>query len=203
MTRLKVGLAVQHRGATAGARLARVAPSRRRMGKNNDLRQRKKNGTDTAESEMINPPKKHPRRGGGKKAKRKVAKTCSHSVLVLAWTPTTKLSPGDITEYAEEGAYIHGLTMEGARWDVAEGTIKDSKPKELRCLLPVINVVPVTNDKLDTTGYYMCPVYMNMQRANVYSAQVSTFTLKHPEDQPSVKWTLASVALLMQDELAA
>ena len=36
------------------------------MGKNNDLRQRKKNGTDTAESEMINPPKKH--RGGGKKA---------------------------------------------------------------------------------------------------------------------------------------
>ena len=118
-------------------------------------------------------------------------------------TQVTKLSPGDITEYAEEGAYIHGLTMEGARWDVAEGTIKDSKPKELRCLLPVINVVPVTNDKLDTTGYYMCPVYMNMQRANVYSAQVSTFTLKHPEDQPSVKWTLASVALLMQDELAA
>ena len=36
------------------------------MGKNNDLRQRKKNGTDTAESEMINPPKKHPRRGGKK-----------------------------------------------------------------------------------------------------------------------------------------
>jgi dynein heavy chain len=28
------------------------------------------------------------------------------------------------------------------------------------------------------------------------------FTLKHPEDQPPVKWTLASVALLMQDELA-
>ena len=38
------------------------------MGKNSDLRQRKKNSTDTAESEMINPPKKHPRRGGGKKA---------------------------------------------------------------------------------------------------------------------------------------
>ena len=48
-------------------------------------------------------------------------------------TEVTKLSPGDITEYAEKGAYIHGLTMEGARWDVAEGTIKDSKPKELRC----------------------------------------------------------------------
>ena len=58
-------------------------------------------------------------------------------------------------------------------------------------------------DRYDTKGYYMCPVYMNMQRANVYSAQVSTFTMKHPEKEPPVKWTLASVALLMQDELAA
>ena len=118
-------------------------------------------------------------------------------------TEVTKFSANDISEYSEEGAYIHGLTMEGARWDTGEGTIKDSKPKELRCLLPVIKVIPVTTDKYDTTGYYACPVYMNMQRANVYSAQVSTFTLKHPEDQTSIKWTLASVALLMQDELAA
>ena len=118
-------------------------------------------------------------------------------------TEVTKFSANDISEYSEEGAYIHGLTMEGARWDTGEGSIKDSKPKELRCLLPVIKVIPVTTDKYDTTGYYACPVYMNMQRANVYSAQVSTFTLKHPEDQTSIKWTLASVALLMQDELAA
>ena len=118
-------------------------------------------------------------------------------------TEVTKVTPQEIDKYSEEGAYIHGLTMEGARWDVQEGTVKDSNPKELRCLLPVINVIPVTTDKYDVTGYYKCPVYMNMQRANVYSAQVSTFTLKHPPDQPSVKWTLASVALLMQDELAA
>ena len=117
-------------------------------------------------------------------------------------TEVTRLQPSDIEEYSEEGTYIHGLTMEGARWDQDQGMVMDSKPKELRCLLPVIKVIPVTADKYDTDGYYMCPVYMNMQRANVYSAQVSTFTLKHPEDQPPVKWTLASVALLMQDELA-
>ena len=118
-------------------------------------------------------------------------------------TEVTTLNPGDVTEYSEEGTYIHGLTMEGARWDSKGGTLKDSNPKELRCLLPVIKVIPVTTDKYDTKGYYMCPVYMNMQRANVYSAQVSTFTMKHPEKEPPVKWTLASVALLMQDELAA
>ena len=118
-------------------------------------------------------------------------------------TEVTKFSPGEIEKYAEEGAYIHGLTLEGARWDIKEGVVKDSEPKVLRQLLPVVNVIPVTTDKYDTTGYYKCPVYMNMQRANVYSAQISTFTLKHPEDQGPVKWTLASVALLMQDELAA
>ena len=49
-------------------------------------------------------------------------------------------------------------------------------------------MIPVTTDKYDVTGYYKCPVYMNMQRANVYSVQVSAFTLKHLPDQPPVKW---------------
>ena len=54
--------------------------------------------------------------------------------------------------------------------------------------------------QLTTEGIYNCPVYMNMQRANVYSAQVSVFTLKTKD--PNTKWTLASVAMLLQDELA-
>jgi dynein heavy chain len=113
---------------------------------------------------------------------------------------TQKMSPDKITEMLDEGTYIHGLTMEGARWDMATGLVKDSIPKELRVLLPVMAVVPLTADVYDVTGYYMCPVYMNMQRANVYSAMVGVFTLK-TEDDP-IKWTLASVALLLQDELA-
>jgi len=118
-------------------------------------------------------------------------------------TEVSKVGPEEISEYASEGTYIHGLTMEGARWDTKAGMVKDSNPKELRCLLPVIKVIPITSDKYDIRGYYLCPVYMNMQRANVYSAQVSVFTIKHPPKEPPVKWVLASVALLLQDELAA
>jgi len=113
---------------------------------------------------------------------------------------TSKMSPDKITETLEEGTYIHGLTMEGARWDMKEGVVKDSFPKVLRELMPVMIVVPVRADVYDVNGYYMCPVYMNMQRANVYSAMISVFTLKTSDDP--IKWTLASVALLMQDELA-
>ena len=50
-----------------------------------------------------------------------------------------------------------------------------------------------------TAEYYLCPVYTNMQRANVYSPCVSTFTLFSAE--PVAKWVLASVALLLQDDL--
>jgi dynein heavy chain len=58
----------------------------------------------------------------------------------------------------------------------------------------------VTADKYDLAGVYECPVYTNMQRANVYSPGVSSFTLRSAE--PPHKWVLASVALLLQDELA-
>lgn len=39
-----------------------------------------------------------------------------------------------------EGAYIHGLFMEGARWDTQSGIIVESRLKELFPSMPVINV---------------------------------------------------------------
>ena len=102
------------------------------------------------------------------------------------------------------GVYVHGLTLEGARWDAADGCLRDSAPGQLRHALPVLLVRPVTADAFAAAvaagDLYLCPVYANGQRANVYSPLVSTFTLR-TRDPPS-KWVLASTALLLQDELA-
>jgi len=111
------------------------------------------------------------------------------------------MSVEQVAAPAPLGVYIHGLVLEGARWDREDGVLKESNPNELHPAIPVIQVCPVTADKYNTAGYYLCPVYQNMQRANVYSAMVSVFTLKTAERDS--KWTLASVALLLQDELAA
>jgi len=100
---------------------------------------------------------------------------------------------------AEEGVFIHGLVMEGARWDLKTGLMADSLPSELHPDMPVMVIKPVHVDNYSIAGYYPCPVYMNMQRANVYSAMVGVFTLK--TDKPITKWVLASAAMLMQDEL--
>lgn len=58
----------------------------------------------------------------------------------------------------------------------------------------------MTVDEYSMEGHYACPVYTNMQRANVYSPMVSVFTLRTVD--PPQKWVLASVALLLQDDLA-
>ncbi|XP_050527559.1 dynein beta chain, ciliary isoform X2 [Daktulosphaira vitifoliae] len=94
---------------------------------------------------------------------------------------------------ARDGAYIHGLFMEGARWDILQGVIMESKLKELFPQMPVINVRAITQDKQDSRNVYECPVYKTRTRGPTY---VWTFNLKS-KDKPS-KWTLAGVALLLQ-----
>jgi dynein heavy chain len=121
-------------------------------------------------------------------------------VMTFMTEVTRFTAPEQITEAAPLGVYIHGLVIEGARWDREDACLKDSNPNELHPLMPLIQVKPVTADEFVSEGYYQCPVYTNMQRANVYSPIVSMFTLKTQD--PSHKWTLASVALLLQDDLA-
>lgn len=115
-------------------------------------------------------------------------------------TDVTAKTSAQVTEAAPEGCYVHGFVMEGARWDKESGAVADSHPNELHPTMPVILLRPVTADQYNLDGYYECPVYTNMQRANNYAPLVSVFTLRTNE-APS-KWVLASVCLLMQDDLA-
>ena len=42
----------------------------------------------------------------------------------------------------EDGIYISGLFLQGARWDGEEGTLVDSKAKELFISFPIIHLLP-------------------------------------------------------------
>ncbi|XP_049809049.1 dynein beta chain, ciliary [Schistocerca nitens] len=92
-----------------------------------------------------------------------------------------------------DGAYVHGLFMEGARWDIQAGVISESRLKELFPMLPVLNIRAITQDKIDTRNIYECPIYKTRTRGPTY---VWTFNLK-TKDKPT-KWILAGVALLLQ-----
>uniref|UniRef100_A0A3Q2SZQ2 Dynein axonemal heavy chain 9 n=1 Tax=Fundulus heteroclitus TaxID=8078 RepID=A0A3Q2SZQ2_FUNHE len=105
----------------------------------------------------------------------------------------TKKSREDFSSPPREGAYIHGLFMEGARWDPQTGLIVDARLKELTPAMPVIFIRAIPVDKQENRNVYQCPVYKTRQRGPTY---VWTFNLKTKE-KPS-KWTLAGVALLLQ-----
>ncbi|NWR37180.1 DYH9 protein, partial [Tachuris rubrigastra] len=105
----------------------------------------------------------------------------------------TKKSREDFASPPREGAYVHGLFMEGARWDAQAGLITDARLKELTPAMPVLFIRAIPADKQDTRGMYPCPLYKTRQRGPTY---VWTFNLK-TKDKPA-KWVLAGVALLLQ-----
>ncbi|KAM7371234.1 hypothetical protein PAMP_010722 [Pampus punctatissimus] len=105
----------------------------------------------------------------------------------------TKKNREDFSSPPREGAYVHGLYMEGARWDTQTGLIVDARLKELTPTMPVIFIRAIPVDKQENRNVYQCPVYKTRQRGPTY---VWTFNLKTKEK--SSKWTLAGVALLLQ-----
>jgi dynein heavy chain len=104
----------------------------------------------------------------------------------------SKKNKEDFTSPPREGAYVHGLFMEGARWDVQSGLIQEAHLKDLNPSMPVIFIRAIPVDKQDTKNIYECPVYKTRQRGPTF---VWTFNLKTKEK--SAKWVIAGVALLL------
>ncbi|XP_068406617.1 dynein axonemal heavy chain 11 isoform X2 [Eschrichtius robustus] len=105
----------------------------------------------------------------------------------------TKKTKEDYGHPPREGAYLHGLLMEGARWDSQSGAIVDAHLKELRSAMPVIFAKAIPADRQETKHTYECPVYKTKTRGPNW---VWTFRLKSKEK--AAKWVLAGVALLLE-----
>uniref|UniRef100_A0A8D2LWB2 AAA+ ATPase domain-containing protein n=1 Tax=Varanus komodoensis TaxID=61221 RepID=A0A8D2LWB2_VARKO len=104
----------------------------------------------------------------------------------------TKKYKEEFMQPAREGAYIYGLHLEGARWDVQAGHIAEACLKAPTFAMPVIFVRAIPNNRQEIRNVYECPVYTTKLRGSTY---VSTFHLKTKE-RPA-KWILAGVALLL------
>uniref|UniRef100_A0A8C9AK17 Dynein axonemal heavy chain 11 n=1 Tax=Prolemur simus TaxID=1328070 RepID=A0A8C9AK17_PROSS len=105
----------------------------------------------------------------------------------------TKKTKEDYGHPPREGAYLHGLLMEGARWDTQSGTIVEARLKELTSTMPVIFAKASPVDRQETKHTYECPVYRTKLRGPSY---IWTFRLKSKEK--TAKWVLAGVALLLE-----
>ena len=104
----------------------------------------------------------------------------------------TKKGPEEIEGATRDGAYIHGLFVEGARWDTSTGSLEEAYMKELYPKLPVMQVKAAPIDKVDYKGLYVCPCYKTQDRGPTY-----VFSPAIKSKEPSTKWVMAGVALLM------
>ena len=119
--------------------------------------------------------------------------------LVTMTDVTKKMTPEEVESVSRDGAYVHGLYMEGARWDMAAGCMEDAFMKELYPKMPVILMRAILAEKEDTRGIYRCPVYKQTERATPgYHTPGSgyLFMMQLKTKQPADKWVMAGVAML-------
>jgi dynein heavy chain len=74
-----------------------------------------------------------------------------------------------ITEKPEDGCFIYGLFLEGARWSHEKNSLIDPKPKELFSPLPTLHLQPGGNREPPSESIYRCPVYKILTRTGTLS----------------------------------
>ena len=71
----------------------------------------------------------------------------------------------ELTMRPENGCYIRGLFLEGARWDMESFELAESRAKELFTDMPIMWLIPMADRKIPDSGMYVCPVYKTLTRA--------------------------------------
>jgi len=106
----------------------------------------------------------------------------------------------DVPGPPPDGVYIHGMFMEGARFDAPSNAMAESHPGELFAPVNVMHLMPERIGPDRSGGNYECPFYKTNVRAGTLSTtghstnHVCNFWLPSKED--AVFWTRRGTALI-------
>ena len=122
-------------------------------------------------------------------------------LLTFEFKILDRKKPSDITSKPENGVYVYGMFLEGARWNYEKHLLDDSLPKELYTDVPMIHFIPVANRVLPTTGCYFCPLYKVLSRCGTLSTTGHSTNyilyVELPTDRPQSVWIKAGVAMFL------
>lgn len=122
---------------------------------------------------------------------------------------TAVMEPSGMDGPQEDGATIHGLYMEGARWAASEnpgedGNIAESFLKDLHPVMPLLHVfskqAPALETRLVEQGYYECPVFTCSTRGASNTNAIFGASIKMAETDGKEKWISAAVCLLFSED---
>lgn len=104
----------------------------------------------------------------------------------------------------KDGAYVHGLYLEGARWDADVGVLTESAPKILFTLMPYIWLKPADKKDIKFPHHYTCPIYKTLDRRGTLSTTghstnfVCMIELSMQKKHTARHWVKRGVALITQ-----
>lgn len=121
--------------------------------------------------------------------------------LNFSFTVMIEETMEEVEEMPEDGVYIHGFYMDGARFNREDGVIDDQVAGELYDLMPLIHFKPV-EDYERILDEYACPCYKTGVRAGVLSTTgQSTNFIIHvdiPTNLNPAVWTRRACAMICQ-----
>ena len=107
----------------------------------------------------------------------------------------------DVTMRPNDGCYVYGIFLEGARWDYQDHCLGDPFPKELYSDVPLTHLIPKEDRKPPKQGIYNCPVYKVLSRQGTLSTtgHSTNFVIfmEFPSKDLESKWIKAGTAAIL------
>lgn len=109
-------------------------------------------------------------------------------------------APAQLTTPPDDGVYVYGIFLEGARFDCTSHKLEDSRPKELFTDMPPLQFLPIKN-RVPNASDYRCPCYKVVSRKGTLltTGHSTNFVLyiEVPTDKVVDKWIKAGVAAFL------